>query len=75
MNYLPYKETTFEKKVQTAEENLFKKMISNEEHVLCQFLPPKKEGKYSLRPKANCFQLPVKDDINFILRILYSTVK
>jgi len=33
MNYLPDKETTFEKKVQTAEENLFKKIISNEEHV------------------------------------------
>ena len=46
MKYLPHKETTFEKKVQTAEENLFKKMISNEEHVLCQFLPPKKEDKY-----------------------------
>jgi len=33
MNYLLDKETTFEKKDQTAEENLFKKMISNEEHV------------------------------------------
>jgi len=43
--YLPDKETTFEKKVQTAEENLFKKMLANEEHVLCQFLPPKKEDK------------------------------
>src|SRR6218665_2091622 len=36
MNYLPDKETTFEKKVHTAEEKLFKKMISrpNEETVL-----------------------------------------
>jgi len=55
-------------------ENLFKRMISNEEHVLCQFLPPKKEDKYSLCPKAHCFQLPVKDDINFIPRMLYSTL-
>jgi len=74
MNYLPDKETTFEKKVHTAKEKLFKKMISNEEHILSQFLPPKKEDKYSLHPKAHCFQLPVKDDINFIPRILYSTL-
>src|SRR6218665_1627195 len=76
MKYLPDKETTFAKKVHTAEEKLFKKMISrpNEEHVLSQFLPPKKEDKYSLRPEAHCFQLPVKDGINFIPRILYSTL-
>jgi len=70
---LPDKETTFEKKIHTAKEKLFKKMTSNEEHFLSQFLLPKKEDKYSLRPKAHCFQLPVKDDINFIPRILYST--
>jgi len=45
MNYRPDKETPFEKKPQTSEENLLKKMISNEEHVLCQFLPPVKEDK------------------------------
>jgi len=55
-------------------------MIANEEHVLCQFLPSKKEDKYSLRPKVcvprarRGFQLPVKDDINFIPGILYSTL-
>src|SRR6218665_3554228 len=58
MNYLPDKETTFEKKVQTAKENLFKKMIANEEHVLCQFLPPKKEDKYSLRSQSSPLPAP-----------------
>ena len=51
MDYLPDKETTFEKKLQTAEENLFNKMIFNEEHVLCQFLPPKKEDNVVCVPK------------------------
>jgi len=40
MNYLPDKLTAFEKKVQTDEANLFKKIMITEEHVLCQFLPP-----------------------------------
>jgi len=30
--------------------------------------------EYSLRPRAHCYQLPIKDDINFIPRILYSTL-
>ena len=75
MNYRPDKETTFEKRPQTAEENLLKKMISNEEHVLCQFLTPVKEDKQCLRPRAQCSQLPIKDDANFIPRIFYSTLK
>jgi len=74
MNYLPDKEATFEKKVHTAEDNLFKKLISNEEHFLCQFLPTQKDDKYSLRLKAHCVQPPIKDDINFIRRVLYSTL-
>ena len=49
MNYMPDKETTFEKKVHTAEEKLFKKMTSNEEHV--HSLPPKKEDKIVCVPK------------------------
>ena len=72
-----YRVCLIEKKVHTTEEKLFKKMISITKNmiVLIQFLPPKKEDKYSLRPKAHCFQLPVKDDINFIPRIiLYSTL-
>ena len=35
MNYLLDKETTFEKKILIVKANLFKKIISYEEHVLC----------------------------------------
>jgi len=62
MYYLPENETIFEngptfEKIQTAEENIFKKIISNEEHVLCQFLPPNIKSKYSLRPRPHCYYM------------------
>jgi len=39
MNHLPDRESTFEKKVQSAIENLFNEMISYEEHVLTSSYP------------------------------------
>ena len=65
MNFLSDKESTFEKMVQISKANLFKKIISNEEHVFCQFLLPKKKNKYSLCPRAHCYQLPINYYLGF----------
>ena len=62
---------TFDELCETADERLFKRMQTNSRHVLCKFLPDKQQHKYKLRKRAHEYKLPVKDDRNFINRILY----
>ena len=40
--------------------NLFKSILNNPFHVLYQFLPPVKQTKYHLRPRAHNHELPSK---------------
>ena len=62
---------TFDKLCETADERLFNRMQTNSRYVLCKFLPDKQQHKYMLRKRAHEYKLPVKDDRNFINRILY----
>ena len=55
--------------------NLFSQILSNENHVLHQLLPPVRNIPYSLRPRAHDRELPVANTAmrkNFITRMLYS---
>ena len=60
---------------QKRDNNLFTQILSNENHVLHQHLPPVRNMPYSLRPRAHDRELPVANNAmrkNFINRMLYS---
>ena len=60
---------------QKQDNNLFSQILSNENHVLHQLLPPVRNIPYSLRPRAHDRELPVANTAmrrNFITRMLYS---
>ena len=54
--------------------SLFKSIVSNKAHVLYPSLPPIKPQPYNLRPRAHNFVLPVKDNRNFLQRMLFYDV-
>jgi len=58
-----------------ADENLFKSIINDKQHVLHHLLPPKSSHHYSLRPRSHNFVLPHKQSAlperNFFCRMLY----
>ena len=60
---------------QKQDNNLFSQILSNENHVLHQLLPPVRNIPHSLRPRAHDRELPVTNTAirkNFITRMLYS---
>jgi len=46
-------------------------IIAREIHVLRPLCPPVNIRKYDLRPSPHNFLLPLRDDINYIPRILF----
>ena len=58
----------------TADNRLFRKVISNPGHVLNYLLPQQQTHTYFLRSRAHNFQLPRKDDRNFFNRMLFSKI-
>ena len=60
------------------EDHLFFQIISNPNHVLHQYLPPRKSQPYNLRPKGHDRVLPMKPTSlianNFMERLLYKTL-
>ena len=61
----------FDELCSIADDELFKKVQSNKNHVLFQFLPDKKLDHYNLRKRNHDFVLPDKDDRNFLNRVLF----
>ena len=60
---------------ETADEQLFLKLIKNKHHLLRSLLPPQREQHYKLRDWVHNFQLPARTsstiDSGFITRMLY----
>ena len=54
-----------------ADDELFKKVRTNTNHVLHRFLPEQKQVHYDLRKRKHSYVLPDRDDRNFINRILF----
>ena len=61
-----------------ADDQLFRKMASNSEHVLHHLLPPKRDAHYSLRPRAHDYVLTTRTtslhDSNYINRMLFKNI-
>ena len=61
--------------LQDAIENkLFNCIKSNKLHCLYPMLPPPRQTNYGLRQRGHIYKLPLKDDRNFINRMLFKTM-
>ena len=64
-----------EQLMRDADLRLLTSVSSNPNHVLQTLFPPKVSRSYNLRPRLHNFTLPLKDNTNFISRVLYYTNK
>ena len=71
---LPPEHPSYEVLAGKADERLLKSITSNPSHVLRKYLPKLKNTGHNLRPRAHGYELPPKDDLNFIPRTLYNTL-
>src|SRR6218665_405973 len=69
--FLPPSAPAAEQLAASADAQLFKAIILNPYHVLNSRLPEKRSTNYRLRPRAHQFNLPQKDDKNFLPRLLF----
>ena len=72
--YLPEGAPSFAEMAMKADKSLFRSIITNPGHVIYRHLPNVKTTGYNLRPRAHAFELPEKDDRNFISRLLFSNI-
>src|SRR6218665_592063 len=71
--YLPPGHPSYEVLARKAGERLLKSM-TNPSHVLSKHLPNLKNTGHNLRPRAHGYELPPKDDLNFIPRTLHNAL-
>ena len=57
-----------------ADRSLFRAVTQDPNHVLRKLLPEARQVSYILRPRVHRFQLPTKDDRNFIPLLLYTDI-
>src|SRR6218665_950225 len=72
--YLPPGHPSYEVLVGKADERLLKSIMTNPSHVLSKYLPKLKDTGHNLRPRAHGYELPPKDDLNFIPRTPYNAL-
>lgn len=65
---------TIEQRVSVAEDRLLKSIMRNETHVLGRFFPPRAQHYHALRPRKHEYELPTKDNKNYINRVLYKNI-
>lgn len=65
---------SFAEMASKADKSLLLSITSNPGHVLSRFLPRVKSTGYNLRPRAHVYELPKKDNRNFMSRVLYSDI-
>ena len=58
----------------SADDCLFKRVLSNPAHVLRPYLPPQRPIVYALRKRPHNYALPRKDNRNFLNRMLFRDV-
>ena len=54
-----------------ADDRLFKSILLDPNHVLRKHFPETRPTNYNLRPRAHEFKLPLKDDRNFVPRLIF----
>ena len=72
--FLPSTAPTVQQMAATADDSLFRAVITNESHVLRSFLPESRSHSYNLRTRVHGYKLPPKDDKNFIPRMLSKNI-
>src|SRR6218665_151300 len=70
--YLPAVHPSFGNLAMIADQRLYRSIIHNPYHVLRRFFLEKAPTSYNIRPRANNFVLPIKDNNNFVPRIFYN---
>ena len=63
--------------INRSDQMLFKNVLNDSTHVLHALLPPVKQHKHDLRPKAHNRSLPTKTPVskcNFLTRMLYRNI-
>ena len=73
--YLPEEFESASEKVMTAEVSLLRAVGNCPNHVLHSIYPPIAERPYGLRPRPHEYQLPERDDRNFINRVLFCLLR
>src|SRR6218665_1781218 len=70
--FLTEQDTDIESQMTAEDDNyLLRAVVRNERHVLRHLFPSEKPRIYDLRPRVHNFILPLKDDSNFIPRVLF----
>ena len=69
--FLTEQDTGIEHQITAADNNLLRAIVRNERHVLGHLFPSEKPRIYDLRPRTHNFTLPLKDDNDFIARVLF----
>ena len=72
--YLPPTAPTAEVMNDRADAGLFRAVRSNPSHALHALLPATQSHGHNLRPRPHNFQLPNKDDKNFVTRLLFKNI-
>ena len=57
-----------------ADDRLFKSILLNPNHVLRKHFPETRHTNHNLRLRAHEFKLPLKDDRNFVPRLLFKNM-
>src|SRR6218665_524566 len=73
--YLPPGHPSFVELAEKADKRLFNAIVANPTHVLSKYLPNIKTTGHNLRPRGHRFELPEKEDSNFMSRLLYSSLE
>src|SRR6218665_4212779 len=66
--------TSFVELAEKADKRLFNAIVANPTHGLSKYLPNVKTTGHNLRPRGHRFELPEKDNSNFMSRLLYSSL-
>ena len=74
LGYYPQNGECFEELCREADARLFARIKMDHNHVLNNMIPKTKPKTYNLRLRSHNFVLPVKDDRNFINRVLYHDI-
>src|SRR6218665_1830946 len=69
---LPADHPSFENLAMIADQRQNRSIVRNPYHVLRRFFLEKAPTGHNLRPRAHNFVLPIKDNNNFVPRILYN---
>src|SRR5688572_23044896 len=74
MGFLPPQQPDVDLLASNADDRLLQAIVWNANHVLRGLFPPVARRRYDLRPRPHDFELPPKDEQNFVPRVLYKRV-